>query len=160
MLALNSARRRATMRSSLSGMASMAAFRPDGAGPIRARWRRRLPPWSGSSSKDQLAEGWSGSPTAHENTRPGSQAVTVHVVSHSPIAWCRLRPAKRAPCEGPVEPSSHRPPWNSDEYRAGRLMSAMRGHTRSGPASMWMSTSTLGESGYRTGLRLEALVVG
>ena len=57
------------MRSSLSGIRSMAAVVPDGPGPIVARWRSTVPVPSASSSKDHVAPAESGSPTDQAKRR-------------------------------------------------------------------------------------------
>ena len=75
----HSARRRATMRPSSSGRASMATLRPDGAGPIRAHCRISTPSRVGSTSNAHVA------PTP-------SPASTFH-----PSALCRRHRRPRRP---------------------------------------------------------------
>ena len=77
-----SSNRRRRMRSSLSGMASMATLIPLRAGPCASTGR----PWcaapSGSSVNRHVDDGSSGSPTDHSNVAPGSNAEIVDTVSH------------------------------------------------------------------------------
>ena len=74
---------------------------------------------------------------AKANSRPGSAAVTVHVVQYTgPRPLRRTWPRKRAPARGPVAPSSHSASNVSGLYSPIRVTSLTRSQTRSGGAAM------------------------
>jgi hypothetical protein len=138
-----------TILASLSGIASMAMFRPDRAGPIWYHCSSRVPSPSGVTVNRQVADGWPGSPTAQAKRCGGSHSVTVLTVSHSPMAGWALRPVNRRPAAGPVPSgsSSSQATAISSELSSGiRKMSLTSSQTRSGGASMRTSADTVGVS--------------
>ena len=134
MLASCSRSRTKTIFCSLSGIASMAMFRPERAGPIWYHCSSSVPFPSGFRVNRQVADGRSGSPTAQAKRCGGSHSVTVLTVSHSPMAGWALRPVNRCPAAGPVASSSQATSWSSGLSSAIRPMSLTRSHTRSGGA--------------------------
>ena len=152
MLASCSRSRTKTILASLSGMASMAMFRPERAGPIWYHCSSSVPFPSGLRVNRQVAAGWPGSPTAQAKRCGGSHSVTVLTVSHSPMAGWALRPVNRRPTAGRVAsglsgaPSSQATSCSSGLSSAIRPMSLTRLHTRSGGASMRIWTATTGLS--------------
>ena len=125
-----------TIFCSLSGIASMAMFRPERAGPIWYHCSSRVPSPSGATVNRQVADGWPGSPTAQAKRCGGSHSVTVLTVSHSPMAACALRPVNRWPTAGPATPSSQATSCSSALSSGIKKMSLTRPQTRSGGASM------------------------
>ena len=144
--------RTTTIFCSLSGIASMAMFRPERAGPIWYHCSSRVPSPSGATVNRQVADGWPGSPTAQAKRCGGSHSVTVLTVSHSPMAGWVLRPVNRRPAAGPVPSgasgsSSSQATAISSELSSGiRKMSLTSSQTRSGGASMRTSADTVGVS--------------
>ena len=94
----------------------------------------------------QIAVGSSGSSTAQASTRGSSHSTTCEVVAHSPSASCALRPTNRSPTAGPVAPSSHSTDCSSLLMLGISSTSETTAHTRSGGASIQVSTSTVGLS--------------
>src|SRR6201989_1450376 len=137
-----------TILASLSGIASMAIFRPERAGPIWYYCSSRVPSPSGFRVKRQVADGQAGSPTTQAKRCGGSHSVTVLTVSHSPMAGWALRPVNRWPTAGPVTPSSQVTSCSSELSSAISAISLTRSHTRSGGASIPISAATTGLSAY------------
>ncbi len=103
----NSRSRTKTIFCSFSGIASMARFRPERAGPICAHCSSTVPVPSGRRVNRQVDQGWPGSPTAHANRGGLSHSMIVLTVSQLPRAGWRCGRRKRWPTAGPLTPSSH-----------------------------------------------------
>ena len=106
MPASSSRSRTKTILASLSGIASMARFRPERPGPICIHCSSTVPAPSGRRLNRQVVDGWPGSPTAHAKRRGSSHSMTVLTVSQLPRLALALRPVKRWPTAGPVTASS------------------------------------------------------
>ena len=86
MLGRNSRIRRSTIRSSLSGIRSIAVDVPEDPGPIVTENRSRVRPGTCSRSKRQRAPGWSGSDVRQPKARFSSRASIQHRIWYSPTA--------------------------------------------------------------------------
>jgi hypothetical protein len=95
MFARCSSRRRATMfllvRARLDGRGEARGCRAH-AHPLP----QERPPSGRLQGEAPCADGRSGSPTTQATSRSGTRRTTVPVVSHSPMAGCRLRPTNRS----------------------------------------------------------------